>query len=401
MRLNILANALRILTVASLAACGTEEDPLPSGDTGTDAGGDTDSGGDVGGDTDADADADTGGDSGGCDTPNPAISCRETGCPDDLVCELVEGGCAPSHCACEDGEWMCTADCGPQYACVERDPSCPAEPDFTGACDSEGLECDYGTECCCGECNPSTSCMCSGGSWQCYATDACFIESCAGRACESDTDCEGGGRPTSCVEGTCAYAGPGDGFSAGPVVSITTDCGEYDGDSYSLGELSIGSDGTELIVPVSYGGGCAEHFFRVCWDGSFMESFPVQTRLVLQHEGNDDPCDAVLSSELRIPLDPVRDAWLESYGPGAGSVIVRLDEASVEVAIDPCWGEELPACPPACEDGAFSRCGEACDPDVDVDCGNEIGDAMSCVDGFWACTVHPPLGMGCNLVCRR
>ena len=33
-------------------------------------------------------------------------------------------------------------------------------------------------------------------------------------------------------------------------------------------------------------------------------------------------------------------------------------------------------------------------------CGNEIGDTCVCDGARWACEVHPPLGMDCNLVCR-
>lgn len=63
---------------------------------------------------------------------------------------------------------------------------------------------------------------------------------------------------------------------------------------------------------------------------------------------------------------------------------------------DPCDGLDLPPCPLPCvgiePGGACAAPGAAC--------GNEIGDSCQCADGQWQCPVHPPLGMGCNLVCR-
>jgi hypothetical protein len=43
-------------------------------------------------------------------------------------------------------------------------------------------------------------------------------------------------------------------------------------------------------------------------------------------------------------------------------------------------------------------CGLPCDGEGQS-CSNDIGDGMTCQDGVWECAVHPPLGMGCNLVC--
>ncbi len=35
-------------------------------------------------------------------------------------------------------------------------------------------------------------------------------------------------------------------------------------------------EGNEIQFQVSFGGGCEPHAFRLCWDGAFLESFPVQ-----------------------------------------------------------------------------------------------------------------------------
>lgn len=65
-------------------------------------------------------------------------------------------------------------------------------------------------------------------------------------------------------------------------------------------------------------------------------------------------------------------------------------------AADPCEGRALPLCPRRCE--AFPLTGACTTGDS---CAySEVGDACSCEKGTWACTVHPPLGLGCNNVCK-
>ncbi len=67
---------------------------------------------------------------------------------------------------------------------------------------------------------------------------------------------------------------------------------------------------------------------------------------------------------------------------------------------DPCEGVDLPPCPPECDPDLFpGECGGPCEPDG-ATCGNNIGDGMQCLEGQWLCSVHPPLGTGCNLICK-
>ncbi|MFT6397590.1 MAG: hypothetical protein ACJAYU_002344 [Bradymonadia bacterium] len=379
MTTRFLSLTLSLLSLAALSACGTTVETLPDG--GSDA-------------SDASPDVVT------CEGSDPSLSCIDSGCPDGQICEEVEGGCAASVCACDDGEWLCTADCGPEYACVPEDPACSSEPPIGETCSAanEGVSCEWGTECCCGDCFASTFCDCTDGVWGCGATDACFIGSCAGRTCESDDDCLGGGEETSCESGICTLHSAGAGFSTGPNISFVTECDDFEGDGYETREVTI--DGDNLTVALSYSGGCAEHLFRVCWDGSFMESFPVQVSLDLQHEGNDDGCEAYLDADLVISLTALREAYQAGYATEEGTIIVGIGGSGVDFEFDACTGEDLPACPSECPSDAFARCGEPCDVETDEACGNNIGDSMECLDGAWACTIHAPLGMGCNLVCR-
>jgi hypothetical protein len=67
---------------------------------------------------------------------------------------------------------------------------------------------------------------------------------------------------------------------------------------------------------------------------------------------------------------------------------------------DPCEGQALPARPAECPSDYAQLCGKACSSEG-AECGNEIGDGMQCASGTWQCSAHPPLGQGCNLVCRE
>lgn len=63
---------------------------------------------------------------------------------------------------------------------------------------------------------------------------------------------------------------------------------------------------------------------------------------------------------------------------------------------DPCEGVSLPTCPAKC--ATFPMQGACAEGDA---CAiNDIGDECACASGTWACSVHPPLGPGCNKVCR-
>lgn len=311
MSTRILALPLSLLTLCFFAACGAEPEPIP--DTGSDA-------------ATPDTTPDTGPDVSECDGPDPSLTCLDTGCPDGLVCAEDPDGCGPSSCFCSDGTWACTADCGPAYECVSDHPACPAEPPIGDTCGDEGLSCEWGVECCCGDCYPSTVCDCEDGGWACYATDACFIESCEGSPCETDSDCEGG-EETVCIDGLCSRRGTSAGWTTGPEIPLVAVCSDGPDDGYEVGGLEI--DGDNLVVTVSYGGGCETHLFQACWDESFMESFPVQAAIDLRHDDNDDMCDAWVTEELRIDVSSMRESYIEGYGAGPAEIIVRVAGSSV------------------------------------------------------------------------
>ncbi|MFX0174459.1 MAG: hypothetical protein ACFE9L_21485 [Candidatus Hodarchaeota archaeon] len=80
-----------------------------------------------------------------------------------------------------------------------------------------------------------------------------------------------------------------------------------------------------LIIEVSYGGGCRQHFFALIGSNVFMESYPVQTNIVLSHNANDDPCEALLTETLNFDLSPLKIAYQEAYSVSSGSIIIHLE----------------------------------------------------------------------------
>lgn len=113
----------------------------------------------------------------------------------------------------------------------------------------------------------------------------------------------------------------------GPGAHLGT-CEAEDGHGTTINSVAVSGD--TLQVNVSYGGGCEEHFFTLCWpDQSFMESDPVQVNLELLHTGPMDACDAWLTEDLSFDLEPLKTAWQSGYGGGSGTITVHLGGQTV------------------------------------------------------------------------
>lgn len=125
-----------------------------------------------------------------------------------------------------------------------------------------------------------------------------------------------------CVDQVCTWAYP-EPYSAYPA------CESGTGLATQVDSLAL--DGDALDVGVSYGGGCAEHFFATCWPAQAFGAFdPVQARLDLSH-WSDEPetCDGWSSEVITVDLEPLKQAYIDVYG-GSGTIIVNLGGYSVE-----------------------------------------------------------------------
>jgi hypothetical protein len=94
-------------------------------------------------------------------------------------------------------------------------------------------------------------------------------------------------------------------------------------DPYKI--INIGFDVDILEINVSYSGGCEEHEFSLFGDSSFKESLPVQIKVVLSHNDNDDPCDGIYTEELAFDLSPLKEKWQEAYQQNSGIIIIWLE----------------------------------------------------------------------------
>lgn len=65
---------------------------------------------------------------------------------------------------------------------------------------------------------------------------------------------------------------------------------------------SLAHLGTKLIVGVSYSGGCEEHGFELIWPEVVTMIYPPRYTVILNHDANDDRCEAYLSDTLHFDL---------------------------------------------------------------------------------------------------
>jgi cysteine-rich repeat protein len=237
-------------------------------------------------------------------------ACDEPVCEDGDTKE-AEDGC--NTCGCVEGQWACTLiDCGATTTAgmTSGEPGTSGEP--MPACqEGDKKEAEDG-------CN---TCECYEGKW------ACTEEACpqttgepgvcgdgqldAGEQCDDGNVASGDGCDENCaVEGSGAIAICQEPFPKDPLVV-----------------KSAVIDGDSLLVGVEFGGGCEEHVLGYCWDGSFAESEPEQVFTQISHESFDDPCDALLSKQLKFDLVPLKTVWQEGHQQQSGEIIVHVEGA--------------------------------------------------------------------------
>ncbi|MEM7548514.1 MAG: hypothetical protein AAF363_02495 [Bacteroidota bacterium] len=61
---------------------------------------------------------------------------------------------------------------------------------------------------------------------------------------------------------------------------------------------SVEVENQNLLVEVSYGGGCKVHDFELIWPGVITLIFPPDFGVVLTHDANEDLCEAFLTDTL-------------------------------------------------------------------------------------------------------
>jgi hypothetical protein len=112
-----------------------------------------------------------------------------------------------------------------------------------------------------------------------------------------------------------------------PTTPIADPYGECPADAALAMVIDAEVVGDTLIATVAHSG-CDRAEITPCWDGSFMESFPVQVALDLSI-GPAQACAAYFEFETEVDLTPLKQAYEDGYGSGAGSMILNLDGTSV------------------------------------------------------------------------
>lgn len=121
----------------------------------------------------------------------------------------------------------------------------------------------------------------------------------------------------ACDDGTCSWN-----YVSGD--SAIPQCGTDNGDAITVNAVSI--DGTDLVVDVTYSGGCATHAFQLCWPSqSFLESEPVQVDLEILHLDPGDKCDGKVDEDVRLSLLPLQQAYDQAYQSTTGTIDLRLN----------------------------------------------------------------------------
>ena len=77
-------------------------------------------------------------------------------------------------------------------------------PGLSNACSraSEGMECELNSGCACGDCFVVEWCTCRDGMWGCSHLSPSSLQTCEGRRCADESDCDAF-VPTTCTDGFC------------------------------------------------------------------------------------------------------------------------------------------------------------------------------------------------------
>lgn len=135
--------------------------------------------------------------------------------------------------------------------------------------------------------------------------------------------------PDEPVPGEVAVCGLSSGCDISDVSYIREVWGK---DHYVLNEVTVNGD--TLALNVSYGGGCELHEFTLVISGSFVDAEPVELRVVLAHNANNDSCEAFLTEEYTFDLDVIKTRYQDKYQQNDGTVVLLLDDRRIHYEFD-------------------------------------------------------------------
>ncbi|MHA2294267.1 MAG: hypothetical protein ACXACK_19065 [Candidatus Hodarchaeales archaeon] len=80
-----------------------------------------------------------------------------------------------------------------------------------------------------------------------------------------------------------------------------------------------------LTIKFSYGGGQMAHDFELIGSGEYMESFPIQTTLVLSHDSHGDLAKSLITKELIFDLKPLAEDFFSIYSFFAPNITLQIN----------------------------------------------------------------------------
>jgi hypothetical protein len=262
-----------------------------------------------------------------CDAYDP---CSGKSCGD--LCTL----CDPSRSDCPEGQ--VPSACNESGACVEiiddLQPICDEYTPCAGkACGDRCTICDPADANCNEDavikaCDTDGNCV-GEQTNMCVEYDPCDGKGC-GDICQicapDDMDCmETDAEETCNVNGRCD-AIDDDMCPSGQNIDLV-DCSNVDLPADPFTTVSAMLSGTDLIVEVSFSGGCEEHSFAACF-GAFQESVPIGVNLNIGHSDPGDPCDGIVSETLIIDLIPMQREHATLYPQGPQEIQIAVTGAA-------------------------------------------------------------------------
>ncbi len=127
------------------------------------------------------------------------------------------------------------------------------------------------------------------------------------------------------IVGAGGYWTPAGHWAGQVIITQDPDDARWPADAVTITSATV--QGDSISLDVTYGGGCRDHSFALLANTAWMESYPVQVRVRLAHEGMGDRCKALLARTVRFDLSPLRSVYASSYGTATGVIRLRLDNA--------------------------------------------------------------------------
>jgi hypothetical protein len=93
-------------------------------------------------------------------------------------------------------------------------------------------------------------------------------------------------------------------------------------DTFTIQQIKL--EGDLLQINITYGGGCENHTFSLIGSDEYAESYPVQTSVLLSHDANEDPCEALLHKTLNFNLFPLALRYQELYQVNSDMITLHI-----------------------------------------------------------------------------